>query len=211
MSPSSHPIPWWQGDRCHATGNQNPSQAAMRSSDPSLSETLIKPTKGPRSREEKNHGCRSFTPSAPARLFRTKQSSRNAAQSKAGSNNNRLSRSLPFLVIFSQASLSLRSKIYLTVASAIMLAIIVFCISVLAFRAYAVNPVVDVEYGKYQGTPLSNGITQWLGMRYAAAPTGENRFAAPKEPNTFPGILPANKVCQFIPFRPLSFPFWTRC
>lgn len=32
----------------------------------------------------------------------------------------------------------------------------------------AVDSLVDVNYTRYQGTPLQNGVTQWLGMRYAA-------------------------------------------
>jgi len=32
----------------------------------------------------------------------------------------------------------------------------------------AVDSLVDVNYTRYQGTVLQNGITQWLGIRYAA-------------------------------------------
>lgn len=46
----------------------------------------------------------------------------------------------------------------------------------------AVKPLVDVNYSKYQGIPLENGITQWMGVRYAAPPVGDLRFAAPRDP-----------------------------
>ncbi|KAF8865507.1 alpha/beta-hydrolase [Acephala macrosclerotiorum] len=46
----------------------------------------------------------------------------------------------------------------------------------------AVNPVVDLSYSKYEGTALPNGVSQWLGIRYAAPPLGPLRFAAPTTP-----------------------------
>jgi hypothetical protein len=46
----------------------------------------------------------------------------------------------------------------------------------------AVKPLVDVSYSKYQGVSLENGVTQWLGVRYAAPPVGDLRFAAPCDP-----------------------------
>ncbi|THH03903.1 hypothetical protein EW145_g5916 [Phellinidium pouzarii] len=50
--------------------------------------------------------------------------------------------------------------------------------------AFAVNPLVDVGYTKYLGTALPNGITHWLGMRYAAPPLDDLRFRAPADPPT---------------------------
>ncbi|KAM0252970.1 hypothetical protein ACHAP5_000833 [Fusarium lateritium] len=46
----------------------------------------------------------------------------------------------------------------------------------------AVAPIVDVSYSKYKGKVLGNGVTQWLGMRYAAPPLGELRFMPPQDP-----------------------------
>ncbi|KAF5674316.1 alpha beta-hydrolase [Fusarium heterosporum] len=46
----------------------------------------------------------------------------------------------------------------------------------------AVAPIVDVSYSKYKGKDLGNGVTQWLGMRYAAPPVGELRFMPPQDP-----------------------------
>ncbi|KAM3074081.1 hypothetical protein ACMFMF_006105 [Clarireedia jacksonii] len=41
---------------------------------------------------------------------------------------------------------------------------------------------VDLGYSRYQGTLLSSGISQYLGMRYASPPLGQNRFRAPQPP-----------------------------
>jgi len=58
----------------------------------------------------------------------------------------------------------------------------------------AVEPLVSLKYASYRGVPLANGITQWLGIRYAAAPLGPLRFAAPQDPPLFDDIQPADKV-----------------
>lgn len=60
--------------------------------------------------------------------------------------------------------------------------------------ASAVAPTVNVHYASYRGTALAGGITQWLGMRYAAPPVGQLRFAAPEDPNSVRGVQPADKV-----------------
>lgn len=46
----------------------------------------------------------------------------------------------------------------------------------------AVSSLVHLGYSSYEGTCLPNGITQWLGLRYAAPPVGDLRFAAPQDP-----------------------------
>ncbi|KAF9064188.1 Alpha/Beta hydrolase protein [Rhodocollybia butyracea] len=44
-------------------------------------------------------------------------------------------------------------------------------------------PIIDLGYAKYQGVFDSlNNVTNYLGMRYAAPPTGELRFRAPQAP-----------------------------
>ncbi|KAF4268368.1 hypothetical protein CNMCM8714_001577 [Aspergillus fumigatus] len=59
--------------------------------------------------------------------------------------------------------------------------------------ASARKSVVDLGYTQYQGHELSNGIVQWLGMRYAAPPVGQLRFAAPQDPLPIKGVQEANK------------------
>jgi hypothetical protein len=46
----------------------------------------------------------------------------------------------------------------------------------------AVDRLIDVGNAKYIGTALQNGVTQWLGMRFAAPPLGDLRFRAPVDP-----------------------------
>ncbi|UZP35666.1 hypothetical protein NXS19_003482 [Fusarium pseudograminearum] len=46
----------------------------------------------------------------------------------------------------------------------------------------AVAPIVDVSYSRYQGKDNGNGVTSWLGMRYAAPPIGDLRFMPPQDP-----------------------------
>jgi len=38
-----------------------------------------------------------------------------------------------------------------------------------AAAVYAVDPIVDLSYSKYEGTALTNGVSQWLGIRYAVS------------------------------------------
>ena len=40
--------------------------------------------------------------------------------------------------------------------------------------------LVDLGYVKYQGDTYQNGISQWVGIRYAQPPIGNLRFAAPQ-------------------------------
>ncbi|KAL8721194.1 MAG: hypothetical protein Q9225_002080 [Loekoesia sp. 1 TL-2023] len=59
-------------------------------------------------------------------------------------------------------------------------------------KATTEHLIVDLGYTQYQGSN-SSGINQWLGMRYAAAPTGRLRFAAPEPPLRQKGIQSAAK------------------
>lgn len=56
------------------------------------------------------------------------------------------------------------------------------------------DPVIDVGYTKYQGITHRNGVTQWLGIRYAAPPLGHLRFAEPRDPHKEPPVQRADKV-----------------
>jgi hypothetical protein len=66
-----------------------------------------------------------------------------------------------------------------------MFQITMFRSLVLAFLptvVLSVDPLVTLDYTSYQGTALPNGISQWLGVRYAAPPLGSLRFSAPQDP-----------------------------
>lgn len=47
----------------------------------------------------------------------------------------------------------------------IPLRILAISLSLVAVRA--VDPIVDLNYSKYEGTALPGGVSQWLGIRYA--------------------------------------------
>ena len=70
--------------------------------------------------------------------------------------------------------------------------LLAFCVRDIA----AVDTLVDLGYAKYQGTALPNGITQWLGMRYAspASRVDGMRFAAPRDPPANSSVQEANSV-----------------
>jgi carboxylesterase type B len=59
-------------------------------------------------------------------------------------------------------------------------------------------PVVDLGYASYRGQSFS-GISQWLGMRFAAAPVGDLRFAAPQDPPKTKEIQDAFTVRTTVP------------
>lgn len=54
--------------------------------------------------------------------------------------------------------------------------------------------IVDLGYAKYRGVALENGITQWVGMRFAAPPLGNLRFRAPADPLPEEGVVDALTV-----------------
>ncbi|KAF9544591.1 alpha/beta-hydrolase [Agrocybe pediades] len=59
--------------------------------------------------------------------------------------------------------------------------------------ANATTPVVDLGYAKYQGTIVKDSVTgstnsQFLGIRFAAPPTGALRFSAPALPSPTPSV-----------------------
>ena len=62
------------------------------------------------------------------------------------------------------------------------------------------NVVVDLSYNSYRGTALPNGVSQWLGMRYAAPPLGDLRFREPRDP------LPKRGVVDADTYRPFCLP-----
>jgi acetylcholinesterase len=58
----------------------------------------------------------------------------------------------------------------------------------------------DLGYARYHGTRLSNGVNQFLGMRYAAPPVGELRWRAPRSPETQSDTQIADQVQNVIIF-----------
>lgn len=56
----------------------------------------------------------------------------------------------------------------------------------------AVDPVVELDYTSYRGTEMDDGVTRWMGMRFAAAPVDDLRFRAPIDPMQEDGPIDAD-------------------
>lgn len=56
--------------------------------------------------------------------------------------------------------------------------------SVFIALTQAVDVTVNLNYSTYVGTEQTGGtgVTQWLGIRYAAPPVGDLRFKRPQDP-----------------------------
>lgn len=59
------------------------------------------------------------------------------------------------------------------------------------------STIVDLGYSSYRGNTYG-GVRQWLGIRYAASPTGDLRFAAPQDPIANSTLQNAVTVCMEI-------------
>ncbi|KAM0350652.1 hypothetical protein ACHAPU_003139 [Fusarium lateritium] len=57
----------------------------------------------------------------------------------------------------------------------------------------AVNPTVDLGYSTYKGSDLGNGVSEWLGLRFAAPPVEALRFQPPQDPIRTRAIQDATK------------------
>lgn len=57
---------------------------------------------------------------------------------------------------------------------------------------------VDVGYGKYRGFE-DGGAHKWYGVRFAAPPTGQNRFRDPQDPEPFDGVQDATEFGAICP------------
>ncbi|KAF5648867.1 cholinesterase precursor [Fusarium sp. NRRL 25303] len=57
----------------------------------------------------------------------------------------------------------------------------------------AVSSTVDLGYSKYKGNVLDNGVSEWLGVRYAAAPVKDLRFKLPQDPVRMRAVQDATK------------------
>ncbi|KIN06752.1 hypothetical protein OIDMADRAFT_109087 [Oidiodendron maius Zn] len=91
---------------------------------------------------------------------------------------------------------------YLTLATALLGLIIGVNSNPLSTRSSS-GPVVDLGYSKYEGTALSSGVNQYLGMRFAAPPIGNLRYRAPEEP------LPTTDIESATEFRPVCLAMGT--
>jgi hypothetical protein len=58
------------------------------------------------------------------------------------------------------------------------------------------DTIVDLGYSKYRGRAFNDRTSQWLGVRYAAAPIGQLRFAATRNPRPTNQVQPAVKVSR---------------
>lgn len=77
-------------------------------------------------------------------------------------------------------------------ASAVVLALLAGAPS----PVQAVDVTVSLDYSTYIGTAQAGtGVTEWLGIRYAAPPLGDLRFARPQDPAVVDTPQPANQVC----------------
>ncbi|KAF8451115.1 Alpha/Beta hydrolase protein [Boletus edulis BED1] len=62
----------------------------------------------------------------------------------------------------------------------------------LCLGVFAADPIVDLGYAQYQGVVNTQlNVTNFLGVRYAAAPVGNLRWAAPQAPPTVSGVQQA--------------------
>jgi len=61
--------------------------------------------------------------------------------------------------------------------------------------SYDIPLKVDLGYTQYQGTYAANGVSQWLGIRYAAPPLGDLRFRAAADPLVNNNVQIADAVC----------------
>jgi carboxylesterase type B len=57
---------------------------------------------------------------------------------------------------------------------------------------------VDVGYGRYRGFQ-DGGANKWYGVRFAAPPTGNNRFRDPQDPEPFEGVQDATEFGAICP------------
>lgn len=79
------------------------------------------------------------------------------------------------------------------------------CVLAAAVCCRASPPVVSTRYGKLRGlrTPLPGGVLnpveQFLGVPYAAPPTGERRFQPPEPPSSWPGVRDATRFAPVCP------------
>lgn len=69
---------------------------------------------------------------------------------------------------------------------------------------------VDLGYSRYSGKSFKDGTSQWLGIRYAAPPVGNLRFAAPQDLLRNTTIQQAIEVSE-APTSPTSYHTYLVC
>lgn len=74
------------------------------------------------------------------------------------------------------------------------LAVAILIMSPCGSQSATVIPRIDLGYATYQGTRLAAGVDQYLGMRYAAPPTGDLRWRAPQDPAPLDAVQNATSV-----------------
>lgn len=69
-------------------------------------------------------------------------------------------------------------------------------------RIEAVDATVNLNYSTYIGTAQTGGtgVTEWLGIRFAAPPLGNLRFRRPQDPLVVSAPQPANQVCTCVDY-----------
>lgn len=85
---------------------------------------------------------------------------------------------------------SLPVKVVLT----LLICVLILLVPYFVVSADNKSHVIDLGYARYEGQALRGGITQTLGIRYAAPPVGNLRFAAPQDPETNRAVKNADKV-----------------
>lgn len=91
-----------------------------------------------------------------------------------------------------------------------MLALLIALLTI-SLRARAVKTLVELDYAQYRGVELSSGINHWLGIRYAAPPVGDLRFAAPQDPKKEDTIQAADEVSLLNYATRTTYQGWLTC
>ncbi|KAK0211801.1 Alpha/Beta hydrolase protein [Armillaria fumosa] len=94
------------------------------------------------------------------------------------------------LCAYSQGRRTKRLVFIPTITTMLFPALLLILVSVLQPCGAQSTPVIDLGYAKYRGTfdPAGSNNTQFLGIRYAASPTGSLRWQAPQTPDFVAGI-----------------------
>ncbi|GKU16929.1 unnamed protein product [Fusarium langsethiae] len=66
-------------------------------------------------------------------------------------------------------------------------------LAALSLPSIAVDSTVDLGYSKYKGKDLGNGVSEWLGVRYASAPVKDLRWTLPQDPSRVRAVQDATK------------------